>query len=475
MMDILKILKDRKTVAVSCAAVRGTTIRGTTARLTAPATVLATATTATGSVVLWFASQRPLPGGDVGGAVPQPPVPAAPAAPAGDGFVPLFNGKDLTGWAGLEDFWSVKDGVISGHETKEGSKQTDLVLTAMQSADFELHFSYKFATPDGNSGVQVRSKVLDEPTYRVGGCQADFDAKGDYDGSFYDEAGDRGTMSSRGEKTIWDARNQRHNEKLPDSGDELKKVIKVGDWNDCVIVAKGSHITYTINGRLTTDLIDDSPKALKEGVIALQLHAGFTMEVLFKDVKIKVLPPSQAEDQGFVPLFNGKDLTGWKTHPSQPGNWRVEKGILTGSSDGVSHLYTDRGDYTDFHLRLEARLNVGTAQPACTSAPFGPNIPAPNKPTWISGYNAKIDAPRLGGLLIDPNPELHRTREPVLRPGEWITYEIIAEGNHVVIKVNGETTSDYTDEHRLYTKGHIVLQQHGAATVASSARSRSRS
>ncbi len=281
---------------------------------------------------------------------------AAPPVPAGDGFVPLFNGKDLTGWAGLEDFWSVKDGVISGHETKEGSKQTDFVLTAMQPADFELHFSYKFATPDGNSGVQVRSKVLDEPTYRVGGCQADFDAKGDYDGSFYDEAGDRGTMSSRGEKTIWDARNQRHNEKLPGSGDELKKVVKVGDWNDCVIVAKGSRITYTINGRLTTDLIDDSPKALKEGVIALQLHAGFTMEVLFKDIKIKVLPPSQAEDQGFVPLFNGKNLTGWQVFNGKEEVWAAEDGLLVTEGGGGGWLMTEQ-EYADFEVRLEFKLS----------------------------------------------------------------------------------------------------------------------
>jgi len=74
----------------------------------------------------------------------------------------------------------------------------------------------------------------------------------------------------------------------PDA-DALKKYIKAGDWNDCVVVVKGDHITYTINGHLMTDLTDDSPKALKAGVIALQLHAGYTMEVLFKDIKFKSL------------------------------------------------------------------------------------------------------------------------------------------------------------------------------------------
>src|SRR3974390_1610884 len=80
--------------------------------------------------------------------------------PDKDGFITIFNGKDLSGWEGLEDYWSVKDGVISGHETKEKSKQTFLVCTAAKFSDFELRLKYKFATPDGNSGVQFRSKVL---------------------------------------------------------------------------------------------------------------------------------------------------------------------------------------------------------------------------------------------------------------------------------------------------------------------------
>ncbi len=209
--------------------------------------------------------------------------------PDADGFITIFNGKDLTGWQGLEEYWSVKDGVISGSETKDTSKQTFLVWTGGKPDDFELHLKYKFATPDGNSGIQFRSKILDEKTFRVGGYQADFDGKGDYDGSIYDEAGvagGRATMSNRGEKTMWDAENKRHSEKLGDA--DLKKLIKFGDWNDVVLVAKGNHITYSINGQLMTDLTDDSPKALKDGVIALQLHAGFTMEIQFKDIKIKL-------------------------------------------------------------------------------------------------------------------------------------------------------------------------------------------
>jgi hypothetical protein len=209
-----------------------------------------------------------------------------------DGFITIFNGKDLTYWEGLEGFWSVKDGAITAHETKEASKQTFLVFKGGNVSDFELRIKYKFVTPDGNSGVQFRSKLLDPKSFRVGGYQADFDAKGGYDGSIYDEAGvvgNRGTMSNRGDKTSWDTETKRKNERLPEDNAALKKFLNIGDWNDVVLTAQGTHIVYSINGHLMTDLTDESPKGVKEGIIALQCHAGFTMEIQFKDIRIKFL------------------------------------------------------------------------------------------------------------------------------------------------------------------------------------------
>jgi len=218
--------------------------------------------------------------------------------PDADGFVSIFNGKDLTGWEGLPDYWDVQDGAIRGHETKDKSKQTFLVYKDTVK-DFELHYKFKFGTidgkVDGNSGVQFRSKMIDPKTFRVGGYQADCDAGNGYTGIIYDEAGvagGRGIMSKRGEKTHYTADGdpkKPQTEKLDKSDAELKKAIKVGDWNDCVLTVKGNHVTYQINGNTTTDLTDDSPKALKEGLLALQLHAGFTMEIFFKDMMIKKL------------------------------------------------------------------------------------------------------------------------------------------------------------------------------------------
>jgi hypothetical protein len=225
-------------------------------------------------------------------------VPEVPR-PDADGFVTLFNGKDLTNWEGLDGFWSVKDGVIEGSATKEKSKQTFLVLAASWAepsrfADFELHFKYRFATPTGNSGLQFRSWVLDGPAYRVGGYQADFDAAGQYDGGMYDEAGvagNRGIMANRGFKTTWDKENKRSNESLGMSREELAGAVKKGDWNSMVVTAKGNTVRIALNGKVLGEIIDNSPRALKDGVIAFQMHAGQTMTIHLKDVRLKFLSP----------------------------------------------------------------------------------------------------------------------------------------------------------------------------------------
>ena len=225
---------------------------------------------------------------------PKAQIPAA----AADGWISLFNGKDLAGWEGLEGYWTVVDGAIQCSETKQNSKQTDLILLASKDtpekfANFEIRYSFKWVTPDGNSGLQIRGKIDNAKMFHVGGYQADIDAGNGYTGIIYDEggvAGGRGIMSKRGEKTVWDAENKRTGTPLDKTDAEIKAKIKpVGEWNDVVVIVDGNHITYSINGQVTTEMIDNSPKACKDGVIGLQMHAGHTMTLQFKDIKIKML------------------------------------------------------------------------------------------------------------------------------------------------------------------------------------------
>lgn len=389
------------------------------------------------------------------------------AAASADGFVPLFNGKDLNGWqvadTGNIAEWAADNGVL--YTNGRGG----WLMTDKEYSNFDLHLEFKLSEAS-NSGVALRSPMKGDPA--LVGMEIQL-----LDDVWYKKTENKLAVTQL-TGAIYDV--------VPPSREALQPI---GEWNTLRIVANGRRVTVELNGVRITDANLDEHKAKTakhpgllrdKGTIGLQSQTG---RVEFRKIKIKELLATKsetpratgaaAEEKDFIQLFNGKDTKGWTTHRSQPGNWRVEKGVLIGSGDGVSHLYTNRGNYTDFHLLLEVRINGGGNSGVYFRAPFGPNLPArvkfpvspSNKLTWIAAYNAKIDAPRFGRLLIDQNPELHWTRVLALQPGEWITYEIIIKGNHIVIKVNGETTSDFTDDQRHFKKGHIVLQQHGPQTV----------
>ena len=202
----------------------------------------------------------------------------------------LFNGKDLTGWKGL-DFWSVEDGCITGRTTKEKPTKgnTFLVWQGGDVGDFEFTFKYKIV--GGNSGVQYRSKLVDEKGYVVAGYQADFEAGKTYSGILYEEKG-RGILAQRGQKTVIKEGAAPNKPKVEVAGEvgksaEIQAKIKSEDWNDYRIIAKGGHLQHFINGVPTVDVTDETAVGAKKGILALQLHAGPAMVVQFKDLVLK--------------------------------------------------------------------------------------------------------------------------------------------------------------------------------------------
>ena len=207
------------------------------------------------------------------------------------GFKPLFDGKSLEGWEGREGFWSVKDGCITG-QTKEafGGPNTFLVWKGGDVSDFELRCEYKIV--GGNSGIQYRSKLMDPRLFIVGGYQADFEAGTTYSGINYEERG-RGILAQRGTRVTLTgegkSKEERAEQKLPMTSEQLQKAIKHEDWNEYVVIADGPHLTHKINGNTTSEVIDNSNVAAKSGILALQLHAGPPMTVQFRNIRIKKL------------------------------------------------------------------------------------------------------------------------------------------------------------------------------------------
>jgi len=198
------------------------------------------------------------------------------------------------------------------------------------------------------------------------------------------------------------------------------------------------------------------------------------MSILLAAVWFLVLAPApvtaedKKDDERWVALFNGKDLTGWKTHPKDKAIWEVKDGILIGSGY-AGHLFSERGDYENFRYRVEARINDHGNSGQYFRTQFGPSFP--------KGYEAQInsthsDPIRTGSLYPAFNPKLSpeekkkiTVTEMLVPPDEWFTQEVEAVGNHIIIKVNGKKTVDFVDENNTYPKGHFALQQHDPKTV----------
>jgi hypothetical protein len=206
----------------------------------------------------------------------------------------IFNGKDLTGWDGDPHLWTVKDGAIHGETTAEhpANGNTFLIWKDGVTKDFELRLSFR-AGDANNSGIQYRSKHYLEGKNRwvVRGYQHEIrnsTTLPSVSGFIYDEGGRRGRMCLVGEKAVWEANGEKKVTETLIDQEGFKKLFKPGQWNEVVIVAKGNHIQHYLNNRLIVDFTDNDPKlALREGIVALQLHAGKPMWAEFKNIRIR--------------------------------------------------------------------------------------------------------------------------------------------------------------------------------------------
>jgi len=260
-------------------------------------------------------------------------------------------------------------------------------------------------------------------------------------------------------------------------------VIRGGSWvsplQACRAAIRVGHTPgfrdYNVGFRVARVLSVNPEAAPKPGTIAAGGAGGLSTTSAASPRQTPVIThpvPLDAGASAFVSLFNGKDLTGWKAHPKQPGNWHVADGVLVGSGPALSHLYTERGDFTDFHLRIEARFNEVGHSGLFFRCPFGPSLP-PDEPKWPDGYEATVNKAQIArnstGELY-PGVGSHvfmaefgkRTSVPF---GQWFTMDVIAEGYAVAVQVNGKQSAYKFDPKRLHPIGHIALQQYSPETV----------
>ncbi|MFM1746348.1 MAG: hypothetical protein RLZZ188_14 [Verrucomicrobiota bacterium] len=205
---------------------------------------------------------------------------------AQEGFVPLFNGRDLTGWDGEPGLWKVEDGVIVGTSEPGKPKTNSFLIWQGTVRDFELRATVK-VVGDNNSGVQYRSRRLPEVTpWTISGYQCDVHPVEVHTAMTYEERG-RGIFAYNGVDVVMDPAGQRWQ-----VGERPRVSADISQWNEFTVIARGNRLEHRVNGRTTSVFVDHDPNSRAlEGLIAIQLHAGNPHRTYVKQVLLKVLDP----------------------------------------------------------------------------------------------------------------------------------------------------------------------------------------
>ncbi len=205
------------------------------------------------------------------------PAPEVPPRKGKSEEIKLFNGKDLDGWEGYTDLWSVQDGVIVG-KNKEPLKYSTYLLTKKKFSDFRLVFSAKLVESEMHSGVAFWGEVYPQA-----------------DGKVTDPKKDRSEYTYKGHLVMfpsgWGMYDLFGRNGLPVDAAPAKKVGKQHDWNDIEILAQGNRVRVAVNGAAVVDWRDPEPDRIKEGPIGLQLHSNTVpQEVQFKGLTLTTFP-----------------------------------------------------------------------------------------------------------------------------------------------------------------------------------------
>ncbi|MFO0947514.1 MAG: DUF1080 domain-containing protein [Planctomycetota bacterium] len=371
-------------------------------------------------------------------------------AEAADGWILLFDGKSLMGWAAEdkanEKDWVAKDGVITC-STQAGFNH---LKSKGVFKDFILKLDFRVNTK-GNSGIFIRGAMDGKRFVGPDGITG-YEAQ-------VDDNDPRGLKYTTG--ALYDKA-------------EAKSLIKgENEWRSYEIVADGDHITTKINGQ---PMVDYRDSAYKVGHIGLQHHnPGSVIE--FRNIKLKPL--------NLKPLFNGKDLSGWKVIDRDTGGkktfkqeWKVEDGNLhvsvpkiPGAAPGGQGEIQTEAQFKDFVLQLDIRsngkfLNSGVffrALPGQVWQGYESQI----RNQWFGERTNPIDY-GTGGIY-----NLAKTKRVVPDDGQFFTKTIVAYGPYIGVWVNGEQVADLTDTRKpadnarngAYTgPGAIGLQSHDPTT-----------
>ncbi len=397
--------------------------------------------------------------------------------PKGEGFIPMFNGKNLDGWQGMiaggnpvaiaklsekerakaqeaankkmVENWSVKDGniVFSG--------KGDNLVSGKKYKDFEMIVDW-LITKEGDSGIYLRGtpqvQIWDTSRVDVGA-----------------QVGSGGLYNN--------------------NSDNVRDPLKVADnpvneWNTFRITMIGAYVTVYLNGELVVDNVkmdnywDRSIPIFESGTIELQAHGN---QLLFRDIYVHEINTKQigltdAEiSEGFESLFNGKNLDGWQGNKT---DYFAQNGemVVNPERGGHGNIFTEK-EYSDFNFRFDFQLTPGANNGLGIRAPLEGDAAYVGMELQIldntAAIYANLEQYQYHGSVYGVIPAKRGFLNPV---GEWNSEEVIVKGSKVKVILNGtvivdgdiaEASKNGTLDHKdhpglLREKGYIGFLGHGS-------------
>lgn len=416
----------------------------------------------------------------------------------------LFNGKDLAGWKAVEGYKAVNGVLVC----EKGAKN---LYTEKEYGDFAMTFEFKFE-PGGNNGIGIR--VPDGGHAASAGME--IQVLDHNDKRYQGEA----VIDGKTHKVSWLKPWQYHGSIYGIYPAKTGYLKGPGEWNTQTIVAIEDHIMVILNGAVIVDVFLEDVTPVdggahpgmknKSGHIML---AGHSDPMEFRNIKVADFSASKpviekgtdnTPPPGFAPMFNGKDLAGWKGLAHGNANerrslagdalkeaqakadqvmndhWRVENGVLI--YDGKGQSLCTAKDYGDFEFYCDWKIPPGADSGIYLRGtpqvqiwdPWDPrkkdgSMPADAKELVEQYRNGRnLGSGSLWNNKRTKNTPLTIADKP---PGEWNTFLMRMVGNKVTIWLNGKLIVDRTELENYWDKegklplaraDQIELQHHGS-------------
>ncbi|MFM6947374.1 MAG: DUF1080 domain-containing protein [Aquirufa sp.] len=397
------------------------------------------------------------------------------STPSARGFYSMFNGVDLTGWKGLVAN-PVKRRLMSKDTLALLQKKADEIMrTGWYVKNDELHF-----TGHGENLCSVKD-------YQDFEMYVDWKIEKDGDAGIY--------LRGSPQVQVWDLARVNVGANVGSGGlynNQINpsKPLKVADnpideWNSFHIIMRGERVTVYLNGEKVVDNTilenywDRKNPIFPMDAIELQAHGN---QITYRNIYVKELEPQKAytvseeeKQAGFEPLFDGISLFNWtgNTVDYVPENGEL---AIYPSRGGKGNIYTKK-EYGDFHMKFDFQLTPGANNGLGIRAPLEGDAAYKGMELQILDNTAPVYANLQPYQYHGSVYGIIAAKQGFLKPvGEWNQEEVIAEGNHIKVILNGEVildgdiaeatkngTPDHKEHPGLFNKtGHIGFLGHGS-------------